>query len=471
MQILDALRAAVGEKYVLVGEDTAVWSHDWTGKYSWSPLAVVRPATTQEVSAVMRSCHAAGIAVVPVGGHTGLTGGTHADNAVMVSLDRMNTIRAIKPDARIAVVEAGVVQQRLHEACEDHGMLFPMTFGARGSAQIGGMLSTNAGGSNVVRYGNTRDLCLGIEAVLPDGRIVDLMSELRKDNTGYDLKNLMIGAEGTLGLITAAVLKIVPAPKVRVTAMLAMDDLAPALGVLNALQEATGGAVDAFEYMPRTFIERHMVRIAGAREPFAAPHAVNILLEVGSTRPDDAERGDDGVPKLNTLVEAELASALERGEIADAVIAASDTQRVEMWARREIAAEITFDGRPLIDTDIALPLDRVAEFIERMKARVFELDSGAETFLVAHLGDGNIHYTVYPTSIDGALKEAVVTALEDLVNEMGGSFSAEHGIGLSKLPSMTRQKDAVALDVMRAVKQALDPSGLMNPGKVLPGSD
>jgi len=470
MQLIDELRSIVGAKYVLTGDDTAPWSRDWTGKYVWSPAMVVRPSTTEDVSRVMQVCCASNQPVVPVGGHTGLTGATSADGAVMVVLDRLNTIRQIKPEAGIAVVEAGVVLQSLSEAAEEQGMLFPMTFGARGSARIGGILSTNAGGSNVLRFGSTRDLCLGIEAVLPDGQIVDLMSELRKDNTGYDLKNLLIGAEGTLGLITAAVMKLVPVPTVRVTGMLALESLDLALSVLNTLQQATGGGVEAFEFMPRTYIERHVSMVADAREPFANPYPVNILMEVGSTRPDDAKSGEDGTTKLATLVQETLADQLSSGVVSDAVIASSEAQRADMWKRREMAAEITFDGSPVIDTDIALPLDRLAEFVPRMEEQVQSLDPGAGILMVSHLGDGNIHYTVYPTSTDADLKDRVVTALEDLVNEMGGSFSAEHGIGISKLPSMARQKDSVALDMMRSVKQALDPKGLMNPGKVLPGS-
>lgn len=470
MGILDQLAQVIGDEYVLTGPDTQAWSKDWTGKYSWQPLAVVRPADTAQVSAVAQACYAADVAMVPVGGHTGLTGGTMAQSQIMVSLDRINQIRQIKPEARIAIVDAGAVLQTIQSAAADHDLRFPLTFGAQGSAQIGGNLSTNAGGSNVVRYGSTRDLVLGIEVVLPDGRIMDLMSELRKDNTGYDLKNLMIGAEGTLGFITAVVLKLFPAPRARATAMVGMQNLSGALILLNALQTQSGGIVEAFEFMPRAYIERHLAHAPDAKEPFEAPYPVNILVELGSTRTEDAQSTEGGTVKLVDVLETALGEAFERGDIEDAVIAQSVAQRDALWARREMAAELTFDGRVVIDTDIALPLEKVPEFLAKMDAASLERDPGSDPFYVAHLGDGNIHYTLYPTAPSEAHKLEVLDTLEDLVNEMGGSFSAEHGIGLSKLGSMDRQKDAIALEMMRAIKAGFDPKGLMNPGKVIPVS-
>ncbi|MEL6549565.1 MAG: FAD-binding oxidoreductase [Pseudomonadota bacterium] len=468
MDLLDHLRGILGAPHVLTGPDCAKWASDWTGKYCWAPFAVLRPANTAELSAAVSACHAAGVAMVPVGGNTGLTGATSADGAIMVSLDRMNAIRRISPEARVAVVEAGAVLQSIHEAAADHSLIFPLTFGARGSATIGGALATNAGGSNVLRYGNTRELCLGLEVVMPDGRIMDLMTELRKDNSGYALKQLFVGAEGTLGFITAAAMKLFPAPKVSVTAMAAFERLEDTLGLLNDLQEATGQAVEAFEYMPRRYIERHVAH-TGAAEPFAAAHPVNVLIEVASTRADDAGDGiDGGGSALLDLVTGHLASALDRGVLSDAVVAQNEAQRRAMWARREMAAELTFTGQPIVDTDIALPLDAVPRFLAEIGPRLAPLDASAEDFVVSHLGDGNLHYTVYPSRDDAELKQAMVEAIEDLTLSLGGSFSAEHGIGLSKLGSMARRKDAVALDAMRALKRSLDPKNLMNPGKVLP---
>ncbi len=468
MDLLDQLKEIVGTAHVLTGKEAAPFGRDWTGKYISTPLAVTRPANTGEVSGVVKACAAAGVAIVPVSGNTGLSGGAHADGAVMVSLARMNAIREIRPEARIAVAEAGVILSKLHEAVEAHDLVFPLTFGARGSAMIGGALSTNAGGSNVVRYGSTRGLCLGLEVVLPDGRIMDLMSALHKDNTGLDLKNLMIGAEGTLGLITAAVVKLSPKPRAYATAMVALPGLPDALSLLNTLQEATGGAVEAFEYMPRAYIDRHMAHMKGARAPFENSYDVNILVEVGATAPRDAQVQPDGTTPITSYLEEVLGGMIETGQVLDAVVATSGSQRQEMWARREQAAEITLTTPTLVDSDVSVPLDKVDVFLTRISQRIKALEPEAEELAIAHLGDGNLHYTVYPKDTSAAQNDAIRRAVEEVVAELGGSFSAEHGIGITKLPSMVRNKDAAALDVMRAIKAALDPQGIMNPGKVIP---
>ncbi len=471
MDILADLRACVGPKYVVTGDDLAPWSRDWMGVYAWTPRAVVRPASTAQVAAVVAKCAALGVAIVPVGGNTGLAGGTNAQDAVMISLDRMNAIRAVKPDAMVAVVEAGAVLQSIHDAVDAHDLIFPLFFGARGSAMIGGNLSTNAGGSNVLRYGNTRDLCLGLEVVLPDGRIMDVMSELRKDNTGLNLKHLFIGAEGTLGIITAATLRLFRKPLAYATAMVGLRSLRDALPLLNRLQDETGGGVEAFEFMPRRYIERHMDHFADAKEPFDGPHAVNILVEIGSTRASDLEPDAAGTPKLTAILESALADMLDADTAQDAVIAQNEDQRRTMWARREAAAEITLGHPGQADTDVAVPLDAVPDFLEQVSPRVMAIDPDAFEFYISHLGDGNLHYTVYTSDATGALKDPVTEAIEDVVLALGGSFSAEHGIGVSKRPSMARRKDPVALDVMRMVKTALDPKGIMNPGKVYPTPD
>ena len=468
MDILPPLRSAIGNANVLTGKDTAKWQSDWMGVYALDPIAVLRPANTAEVSAIMEIAHASGTPVVPVSGNTGLVGGTQAKGALMLSLDRMNAIREVRPASRIAIVEAGVILSALHDAAASHDLIFPLTFGARGSAMIGGVLSTNAGGSNVVRYGNTRDLCLGLEVVLADGRVMDLMSELHKDNSGYNLRHLMIGAEGTLGIITAAVMKLRPKPRAYATAMVAVPSIADALALLNTMQDASGGAVEAFEYMPRNYIQGHIDQIAGAREPFDAPYDVNILIEVAATAPRDATPATDGRIPVIALLEDTLGAMLENGTLLDAVIAQNDNQRQQMWARREAAAEITHGVMPFVDTDIALPLDKIATFFDLITPRLTALDPDATQLTVAHLGDGNIHFSMYPTSTDPALHDAMMEAVEDVVQTLRGSFSAEHGIGTSKLSSMARRKDPVALDVMRAVKAALDPKGILNPGKTLP---
>ncbi|MGB3148657.1 MAG: FAD-binding oxidoreductase [Paracoccaceae bacterium] len=468
MDFIGALRELVGPTHILTGADMAAYSRDWLGEYSWTPLAVVRPADREEVAAVVRLAAAAGVAIVPSAGRTGITGAAVAEGALVLSVERLNRIREIKPEARLAVVEAGVILSSLHEAAADHGLYFPLWFGARGSAMIGGVLSTNAGGSNVLRYGSTRALCLGLEVVLADGRVMDLMSELHKDNSGYDLKQLFIGAEGTLGIITAAVMKLVPAPRAHATAMLATNSLESALMLLNRLQAATGGLVEAFEFMPDTFQERVAKVRPDLGLPFDRVHEVAILVELGATAPRDADPGPDGAIPVVTLLEETLALMMEEGLVLDAHLASSEAQRTAIWARREAAAEIMLGIDHSIDTDIAVPLDQVGTFLERALGQLADLDPGATTLTVAHLGDGNLHYSVIPSSGDKGLKDRVMNGIEDIVQELRGSFSAEHGIGLSKLPSMQRRKDPVALEVMRKIKAALDPADMLNPGKVIP---
>lgn len=463
------LAAAVGAANVLTGQDMSRYSRDWMGRYEGSPVAVVRPGSTAEVAACVRIAAQHGVPVVPVSGNTGLVGGTMTKGGLLLTLERMNRIREVKRDARLVIAEAGVILTRLHDAAEAQELYFPLWFGARGSAMLGGVLSTNAGGSNVLRYGSTRGLCLGLEVVLADGRVLNLMSELHKDNSGYDLKNLFIGAEGTLGIITAAVMKLVPAPKAYATATLAARSLPDALTLLNRVQEATGGRVEAFEFMPRTYSERLKVARPDLGLPFDHIPEVTILIEAASTVPTEAAPDANGEIPLVATMESILAEMMDAGLITDAVLARSEQQRRAMWARREAAAEIGVGLHPEVDTDVCLPLDKVEAFLAQAVRRLEAIDLGAKTITVAHLGDGNLHFTAYPTRDDKALKDKVMEAIEDVVADLGGSFSAEHGVGLSKLPSMSRRKDPVALDVMRAVKHALDPQNLMNPGKVIPG--
>ena len=466
--MLDGLIEILGAKAILTGDDTAKWQHDWTHSYHSTPLAVVRPANTQQVSDVVKWANKTGTTIVPVGGNTGLAGGTQNEGAVMVSLDRLNAIEDIRPNARLAIVGAGVILSTLHDAVDPHDLVFPMTFGAKGSATIGGMLSTNAGGSNVVRYGNTRDLCLGIEAVLPNGDIINLMSELHKDNSGLNLKHLLIGAEGTLGFITRAVLKLSPKPQAYATAMIGADTLGGGLELLNQMQTASGGAVEAFEYMPQAYIDAHLAMFPSARAPFTASHPANFLIEVGATAPlDCAPLADGSIPVVNQL-ENTLAGLLEDGAIQDAVVAQNETQRRAMWERREQAAEVVLTQGPVIQNDVAVPLDKMQSFLKQASAALAKVDAQAKDISVAHVGDGNIHYTVSPSKTEAAHKDRIVEAIETVVQSLGGSFSAEHGIGISKRNSMKRRKDAVALQTMKTIKAALDPNGIMNPGKVYP---
>jgi len=469
MGLLEELAAISGAAHVLTGPDMARYARDWMGHYEGRPLAVMRPASTAEVAATVRAAAAAGVPVVPISGNTGLVGGTMTEGGLLVSLERMNRIRDLRAEARVVIAEAGVVLQRIHDAAEAQGLYFPLWFGARGSAMLGGALSTNAGGSNVLRYGSTRGLCLGVEVVLADGRVLNLMSELHKDNSGYDLKDLFIGAEGTLGIITAAVMKLVPGPLAYATACVAAESLPDALALLNRMQAATGGRVEAFEFMPRSYSARLAVVRPDLGLPFAQVPEVTILIEAATTVAEEATPGPDGAVPLVGRLETVLAGMLDEGLITDAVVAQSEAQRRAIWARREAAAEICVGLSPVVDTDVCLPLDRVDSFLRQVESRLQALDPGVRSLTVAHLGDGNLHYTVFPSRDDPGLKDAVMDVVEDVVQDLGGSFSAEHGIGLSKLPSMRRRKDPVALEVMRAIKAALDPAGVMNPGKVIPG--
>lgn len=466
--LLDRFDALIGPQHVLRGADAAGYGTEWTGKYHWQPRGVLRPGSTAEVAAILRLASGTGTAVVPVAGRTGITGATEAEGRIMLSVERLNRIREVRPSSRIAVVEAGVVLSRVHEAAAAEDLVFPLTFGARGSAMIGGALSTNAGGSNVLRYGSTRGLCLGLEVVLADGRVMDLMSELHKDNSGYDLKDVFIGAEGTLGVITAAVLRLFPRPRAYATALIAMPALGPALRLLNRLQEETGGAVEAFEYMPASYMMRLRRYRPDLGRIWSGAPPVTILVEVGATAPRDAIPDADGRVPVVARLETILSDMLTQGEIEDAVVAQSDTQRQQIWAMREAAAEVTLNQQPLVDCDIAVPLDAVEAFLARMSEALSRLDPAATDVVVSHLGDGNIHYTAFPSREDAALSLAIREAVDDVTLGLGGSFSAEHGIGLSKIDSMRTRKDPVALDMMRRLKQAFDPAGILNPGKTIP---
>ncbi len=458
----------VGEKNVVKGDALDLFTHDWKNSFRWQPRLAVRPADTSEVAALVRLAREHGVKVVPAGGHTGLNGGTFAEGAMMISLDRMNLVEDIRPEARVAVVQAGVVLSSLHDAVADYGLSFPLTFGARGSAMIGGCLSTNAGGSNVLRYGNTRALALGIEVVLPDGRILDLMSALHKDNTGYDLRDLFIGAEGTLGIITRAVVKLVPTPAAYATALVSVHSISDALILLNRLQDETGGLVEAFEYMPRSHIEALLRVRPDLNLPLGRDKDHTIMVELGATAARDATPEADGTVPLTAMLENTLATLIETGLADDAVIAQNQAQRRDMWTMREMSAEAVFSHPHFVDTDVSVPLDAVADFVAAAEHARTSRFPDSSIHIVSHLGDGNVHYTVLPATGDKAEHEVIREMIEDVALSFGGSFSAEHGIGLSKLGGMKRRKNPVALDVMRTIKAALDPDGIMNPGKVIP---
>ncbi len=463
--VLDALRAVVGERgWIDDPADVAPFLAEERGRFRGACAAVVKPATTEEVAAVVRICAEAGLAVVPQGGNTGLVGGGVPDGGVVVSLARMKRIRAVDPLNRTLTAEAGVVLSELQDAARNAGALFPLSLGAEGSCCIGGNLSTNAGGITVVRYGNARDMVLGLEVVLADGRIWDGLRALRKNNTGYDLKHLFIGAEGTLGIITAAVLKLYPQPRVEETALVGLPSVEAALTLFRRTNEAAGDVLTAFEFFSRRCLEFCVAHVSDVADPFTQAHQAYALIKLSSARPDDP---------LREALEALLAGAFERDEVNDAVVAASEAQAGALWHLRESIPEAQKAEGGSIKNDVSVPLSQVPAFIERASAAVEAAMPGIRVVAFGHFGDGNIHFNLsQPVGADRAEFLAEWDRFDRIVADvaagLGGSFSAEHGVGRLKRADMCRYKSAVELDLMRAVKDALDPANIMNPGKVVP---
>ncbi len=462
--LLDTLRTLLGADHVLTDPfDIAPYCTDWRGRYSGQPLCVVRPGTTDEVAAAVAACAQAGVAVVPQGGNTGLCGGaTPVNGEVLVSLTRLDRIRAIDPDNNTLTVEAGCTLAAVQTAAAAAGRLFPLSLAAEGTATIGGNLSTNAGGVQVLRYGNARELCLGLEVVLPDGRVWNGLRGLRKDNTGYDLKHLFIGAEGTLGLITAAVLKLFSRPRSVATAWTAVPSPAAAVALLTRLREKIGGRVTAFELIGRPALDLVLQHIPGSHDPLPEHAPWQVLIELSDTMETD----------LSAPLEEVLSDAAEAGEALDAALARSLAQTHALWALRENISEAQKIEGLSIKHDISLPVSRIPEFIARCDAALVAAFAGVRIVCFGHLGDGNLHYNQSkPAAQDNAefiaQTAAVNRIVHDLVHEFGGSISAEHGLGQLKRDEIQRYKSAVEMDLMRAVKRALDPHGLMNPGKVL----
>ena len=461
--LITGLVGLLGERNVLVEpDDVAPFCTDWRGRYSGTAVCVILPGSTEEVAAAVSACTSAGVAIVPQGGNTGLCGGaTPLGGEVVVCLRRMNRIRAVDADNNSITVEAGCTLHAVQEAATAAGRLFPLSLAAEGSATIGGNLSTNAGGVQVLRYGNARELTLGLEVVLADGRIWNGLRALRKDNTGYDLKHLFIGAEGSLGLITAATLKLFPRPHIHATAWAAVPDPAAAVSLLGRLRDAAGDNVTAFEIVGRPALDLVLKHIPGARDPLDGQPAWQLLIELSGARDD-----------LPVALEQALQEAAEAGVIDDAVVAASEAQTAALWALRENVSEAQKIEGVSIKHDVAVPVSRIAEFIERADAAVQAAFPEVRIVCFGHIGDGNLHYNQSKPDAESnaafiARTEAVNCIVHDLVHELGGSISAEHGLGQLKREEVLRYKSATEMGLMRAVKQALDPHGLMNPGKVL----
>jgi FAD/FMN-containing dehydrogenase len=464
-ELFAGLAARIGDTHVLTDADAmAPYCKEWRGLFPGRARAVVRPSSTAEVAAVLAYCNAHRIPIVPQGGNTGLVGGqTPWDKGeeIILSLQRMNAIRDVDPLSDTMVCEAGVTLLAAQEAAEKADRLFPLSLASEGSCTIGGNIASNAGGTAVLAYGNARELTMGIEVVLADGRVMDLLGRLRKDNTGYDLKNLFIGSEGTLGIITAAVLKLFPRPRVQATALCGMMSVRAALDLLNAMKSRFGAGVTTFELLPRIAMDMVCDHIVGNRDPLVARHPWYVLLEISGA--------DEG---LQAQVVTALGDAIEKEMITDATLAASLDQRMALWRLRETLPEAQgFEGGS-IKHDIAVPLACVPGLIDAVCARVERKVPGARPVPFGHLGDGNLHFNItQPKGMDKAafmaLWDEIGAIVYDETVKLRGSISAEHGIGRLKKKLLRDVKDPVALSVMADLKRTLDPHGILNPGKVI----
>jgi FAD/FMN-containing dehydrogenase len=466
--LLERIGGIVGPQGLVTDpHDLEPYLGDWRGFYRGAAPAVVRPATTEQVAAVVQVCADTGTPIVPQGGNTGMSGAATppaTGGAIVLQLGRMNRILGLDALNNTITVEAGCILANVQQAAHDAGRLFPLSLGAEGSCQIGGNLATNAGGINVLRYGNARDLTLGLQVVLPDGRMWDGLRGLRKDNTGYDLKQVFIGSEGTLGIITAAVLKLFPVPRTTVTAMIAVAAPAAAVELLALLRDECGDRISAFEIISRRCVDLVLSHIPGAREPLSRAHSWYVLAELAEASADGPLRGE---------FERALERAVERGLALDAAIAESSAQRAALWRIRESIPEASRAEGLLYRHDISIPVSRIPEFIAEAGAALERAFPGARVICFGHLGDGNLHYNCFvPGRNRGDAAALAATdvnrAVLDVVQRFAGSFSAEHGIGQAKRAELARYKGALEIEMMRMLKRAFDPRNIMNPGKVLP---
>ncbi len=467
-RLLESLESLLGPKgFSRDAEALAPWLGDWRGRYRGRAAALLSPASTAEVREIVGRCAEARVALVPQGGNTSMVGGATPaaeGDSLLLSLRRMNSVRSVSAVDNIAVAEAGVVLSDLHEAAAAAGRRFPLSLGAKGSATIGGLVSTNAGGTQVLRFGPMRSLVVGLEAVLPDGSLLEGLSALRKDNRGYDLKQLLIGAEGTLGVVTAASLKLVAAPGSHSVAWAGLQSPAAALALLRRLEARLGEAVESFELVPKDVLGLVLASIPGTRPPLAGAHRWHVLVETVAP-----EGGRDAGEALQEA----LAAALEEGLAEDALVAANEAQAAALWRLRESIAEAERLQAPSVKHDVSVPVSAMPDFIARARAAVEDRFDGARVVAFGHLGDGNVHFNVQPPAAAAAEDwlaaqgGAVTRLVHDLAGEAGGSISAEHGIGQAKLGELVRTFPPARLAALRAIKQALDPMGIMNPGKLI----
>ncbi len=467
-ELLEHLRATVGTANVLTEGDLSAWELDWRKRERGKALAVVRPASTPEVAAVVKACAAAGVSIVPQGGNTGMVVGSTPDASgtqIVLSLTRMNQVRALDGGNLTITVDAGCVLQSIQETCEQAGFLFPLSLASEGSCTIGGNLGTNAGGTQVVRYGNTRELCLGLEVVTPQGEIWDGLSGLRKDNTGYDLRHLMIGSEGTLGVITAATMKLYPLPVAQLTAFAALPSLEAAVQLLGLAHQHLSAGLTGFEVMGRfalSLVTKHFPQIKVPFQDTDCPYFV--VLE---------NSDQESVAHARERFEHLLEAAMDQGCVQDAVVAESITQARSLWHIRESIPLAQAQEGLNIKHDISIAVSRIPEFVRLTDAQLQTAYPGARLVNYGHLGDGNLHYNVQaPAGADAEAflrddEKGVNAIVYDMVDQFRGSISAEHGVGSLKRDKLVQHKSPVALDMMRAIKQALDPDNRMNPGRVL----
>ena len=456
--ITAALQQALGHGTVLVGDEVPQHNReDWSGLPATAPMAVVRPRTTEEVATAMRLCHAAGVPVVPQGGLTGLVGGGRAGpNEVALSLERMTGIEEIDPATATMTVRAGTPLEVVQNAASDAGFFCALDLGARGSCAIGGNLSTNAGGNRVIRYGMTRDMVLGIEVVLPDGTVMTSLNKLIKNNAGYDLKQLFIGAEGTLGVITRVVLRLFPKPASIAAAFCGLPDYASVLHLLQSARQSLGAGLSAFEVMWHEFYDLITAKASGVRPPLAGKHRMYVLLEIHGVDDSDAER-----------VEGFLGRMLEEGALEDAAVASSTAQIKAFWAIRDAVAEYDVMVGPTTGFDIGLVVTRMDDYVQACRQAIAARWPGAYADFFGHVGDGNIHINVHVPGADPQPKAEVEALVYGLVRDFGGTISAEHGIGTRKQKYIGYTRSPVELALMATIKKAIDPKNILNPGKII----
>jgi FAD/FMN-containing dehydrogenase len=465
--LLADLAALLGPKgFSADAETLAPWLTDWRGKYHGRTAAMLSPASAEEVAAIVRLCADAKVALVPQGGNSGMVGGATPDESgdqLLLSLRRMNRIRRIDAAAHLAVAEAGVILETLHKEVLNHGLRFPLTLGGKGSATIGGLVSTNAGGTQVLRHGTMRALVAGIEAVLPDGSIFDGLAPLKKDNRGYDLRHLLCGAEGTLGVVTAACLHLVPAAVARRIAWIGVDSPESALLLLRRLDAAIGDALEGFELIPQSCLDAVLRHIPQTRAPLSAAHPWHVLLELAG----DRDRA------LSEALDPQLAAAIDTGLVRDVVIAKNEREGDDFWRLRDSISEAERAEGPAFQHDISVPVDLMPTFIAENPRRLSRAFPGVRALSFGHLGDGNVHHHVQPPAgVDGAAwladhGAALSRLVYSHVLELGGSISAEHGIGQMKRDILAELDSPARLAALRGVKAGLDPAGIFNPGKLI----